>query len=109
MTAWLLLLPGALVVLCCAAYTLLRDGSRVTSWSQLRTIAATSCRLGVISSVMLALAGLGCLKGQAPALGLTMIVLGLLGATSGLLVSRRYLTETEPPQSVRSSDSLRLR
>jgi hypothetical protein len=108
-TAWLLFLPGALVVMCCAADTLLRNGSRFETWSQMRTVAATSCRLGVISSVMLALAGLGCLKGHASVLGLVMVVLGLLGATSGVLVSRRYLTETELPRSVRSSESPWLR
>jgi len=104
-TVWLLFLPGALVVMCCAAYTLLRDGPRAQSWGQLRTAAATSCRLSVVSSAMLALAGLGCLDGQASVLGWTMVVLGLLGATSGLLVFRRYLPETSPPRWVRSPES----
>jgi hypothetical protein len=108
-TAWLLFLPGALIVMCCAAYTLLRDASGVQSWGQLRTVAATSCRLGVLSSVMLALAGLGCLDGQASVLGWAMIVLGLLGATSGFLVFRRYLAKTNPPRSVRSPKNPRLR
>jgi hypothetical protein len=95
-TAWLLLLPGALVVMCCAAYTLLRHGPRAQSYEQLHAVAVTGCRLGVLSSVMLALAGLGCLDGQASVLGWAMIVLGLLGAAMGCLVSRRYLAETDP-------------
>jgi hypothetical protein len=104
-TAWLLFLPGALVVMCCAVYTLLRDGARLQSWSQLRTVAATSCRLGVLSSVMLVLAGLGCLDGPASVLAWAMIVLGLLGATSGFLVFRRYLGEPNAPRSVRQREN----
>ena len=109
MTAWLLFLPGALVVMCCAAYPLVRSGSRAQSWVEVQTVASTSCRLGVLSSVMLALAGLGCLDGQARALGWAMIVLGLLGTIAGLLVFKRYLAETGSPRSVRPPDNQSLR
>jgi hypothetical protein len=104
-TAWLLLLPAALVVMCLAACTLLRDGSHTASSRQLHARAATSCRLGVLSSVMLALAGQGCLDGPASVLGWAMIVLGLLGATSGFLVFRRYLAEPNAPRSVRRREN----
>jgi hypothetical protein len=108
-TAWLLLLPGALVVMCCALYTLLRHGPRAQSREQVHAIAVTGCRLGVLSSVMLALAGLGCLDGQAAALGWAMIVLGLLGAALGCLVSMRYLAEPNPPRSMRPPGNPSLR
>jgi F0F1-type ATP synthase assembly protein I len=104
-TAWLLLLPAALVVMCLAAYTLLRDGSHTASSRQLHTCAATSCRLGVLSGLLLALGGLGCLDGAASTLGWAMIVLGLLGATAGYLVFRRYLAEPTAPRSVRRREN----
>jgi uncharacterized membrane protein len=97
-TVWLLFLPAALVVMALAAYTLARDGSRAQSWKELAVVAATGCRLGVLSSLMLAIAGLGCLTGPAWVLGWAMIVLGLSGAIGGYLVFRRYLVETDPPR-----------
>jgi len=100
-TAWLLCLPAALVVMGLAALTLLRDGSRAPSLTQLHTCAGTGCRLAVLSSVLLALAGLGCVDGAASVLGWAMIVLGLLGATSGCLFFRRCLFDTVPPRSRR--------
>jgi len=108
-TVWLLFLPAALVVMCCAAYTLLRDRARPRSWGQQQVVAATGCRLGVLSSLMLALAGLGCLHGPASVLGWAMIVLGLLGAATGYLVFRRYLAEPDPPQVVSQPDNPSLR
>ena len=66
MTAWLLCLPASLVVMGVAAYVVLRDGSQARSSRELTAAAATGCRLGALSSVLLALAGLGCLRGAAP-------------------------------------------
>jgi hypothetical protein len=108
-TAWMLFLPGALVVMSCAAYTLVRDGARATSWRQLGVVAATGCRLGVLSCLMLALAGLGCLGGPAAVLGWAMIVLGLLGAGAGAVVFTRYLAESDPLRTARQPGDPSLR
>ena len=93
MTVWLLLLPTGLVVMGLAAYTLLRDTSQPRSVEQLHASAVNGCRLGVLSSVLIALCGLGCLSGQASVLGCTMIVLGLAGATGGWLFYKRHLSQ----------------
>ena len=100
-TAWLLCLPASLIVMCVAAYVVLRDGSQAQSASQLTAAAAAGCQLGAVSSVLLALAGLGCLGGAASMLGWAMIVLGLLGTAAAWLFFRRYLAETDRPRSVR--------
>jgi hypothetical protein len=104
-TAWLLFLPAALVVMCLAAYVLVRDGSKLHSSRQLHTSATTGCRLGILSSVLLALAGLGCLDGAASMLGWAMIILGLLGAAVGFLSSRRYVAESNRPRPVRHREN----
>jgi hypothetical protein len=92
----LLFLPAALVVMGVAACTVCCRPSRAESWEQLRARASESCRLGTLSSLMLALAGLGCLDGPAAILGWTMVILGLLGAAVGCIVFKRYLVETGP-------------
>jgi hypothetical protein len=102
MNAWMLFLPAALVVMGCAAYTLWPDGSHVEAWPQLRARARAACQLGSVSSVMLALAGLGCLGGPAGMLGWLMIVLGLLGVVAGAVVLRRYLATTSSSPSPES-------
>ena len=107
MAAFLLFLPAALVVMGCAAYATWRDAPRARSFEQLRACASTACRLSVISSLMLALAGLGCLNGPAAVWGWTMLALGLLGATASYLVSKRYLTDTGRSGTTR--DALRRR
>ena len=101
MTVWLLFLPAAVLVMGLAAYTLLRDGPRARSSQQRHACAATGCRLAVLSSLLLALAGLGCLDGTASALGWAMIVLGLSGATAAHLFFRRYLAEPRRQSSRR--------
>ena len=101
-TAWLLLLPAGLVVMCLAAYTLLRDASQPQSPDQSHASAVTGCRLGMLSSVLIALSGLGCLSGQACILGYTMIVLGLAGATGGWLFSKRHLSPGQALKARRS-------
>jgi hypothetical protein len=96
-TVWLLCLPAALIAMALAAYTLTRDGSRARSSGQLEA-AASGCRLAVLSSLLLALAGLACLGGAAWILGWVMIVLGLGGAAAGCLFFRRYLVEPHSPR-----------
>ena len=101
MTACLLFLPAGLVVMCLAAYTLWRDGSRARSSRQRHACAETGCRLAVLSSLLLALAGVCCLDGLASALGWAMIVLGVSGATAGCLFFRRYLAATDESRPAR--------
>jgi hypothetical protein len=91
----LLFLPAALIVMSVAAYTLWRDERRARSARQRQAAAARACHLGALSSLMLALASLGCLSGSTRALGSTMIVLGLLGATAAYVVHKHYLAEPE--------------
>jgi hypothetical protein len=100
-TACLLFLPAGLVVMCLAAYTLLRDTSQARSPDQVQASAVTGCRLGVLSSVLIALAGIGCLDGPVFALGSVMIVLGVSGATAGCLFFRRYLAATDRSRPAR--------
>jgi len=87
--------------MCLAAYTLLRDVPRARSSQQLHACAATGYRLAVLSSLLLALAGLGCLDGAVSMLGWAMIVLGLSGATAGCLFFSRHLAEVDGPRRAR--------
>jgi uncharacterized protein YfiM (DUF2279 family) len=96
-----LVLAVAILLMCCAALTLVWDGSRAASSAERRAVAARGCRLGVVSSLLLAVAGVACLDGPASAWGWAMIFLGLAGATAGYLVFRRYLTEAGWVRSVR--------
>jgi uncharacterized iron-regulated membrane protein len=93
--ACLLFLPAALIVMLVAAYTLWRDERRAQSARQRQAAATRACRLGALSSLLLALASLGCLSGPAPALGWAMIILGGLGAAAAYVVYRRYLAEPD--------------
>jgi len=84
---WLVsFLPASLAVMCFALYKLWRDAPR----------ARAGCRLAVLSSLILAVAGLGCYQGPAWALGWLMIILGLGGAMTGSVVFQLYLGETDP-------------
>ena len=100
MTAWLLFLPAAVVVMGLAAYTLLRDGSQARMAAELTACADTGCRLGVLSGVLLTLAGLGLLGNDAAPAGWAMVVLGLLGAGAGSVFHRRHLARPGPSPSV---------
>ena len=93
--ACLLFLPAALIVMVVAACTLWRDEQRAQSARQRQVAATRACRLGALSSLLLALASLGCLGGPARALGWAMIVLGLLGAAGAYAVYKRYLAEPD--------------
>jgi hypothetical protein len=93
LTAFLLFLPAALVVMACAAYTVCKRSSSAAREGDVMARANAGCRLGSISSLMLALAGLGCLGSPASGWGWAMIMLGLLGATAGYLVVKRHLSE----------------
>jgi hypothetical protein len=97
----LLFLPAAVVVMGLAAYTLLRDGSQARTAAELHACADTGCRLGVLSGVLLALAGPGLLGGDAAPVGWAMIVLGALGAAAGYVFHRCHLAQPDPPRSVR--------
>jgi hypothetical protein len=92
----LLFLAAAIILMCSAALTLVRDGSRAGSSAEQRAVATRGCRLGVISNLALAVAGVAgvaCLDGVASAWGWAMILLGLVGATAGFVVLRRYLDD----------------
>jgi len=90
-TACLIFLPAALIVMSSAGYTLWRDERRARSAWQRQATATRACYLGLISSLLLALAGLGCLNSPARVLGWVMIGLGLLGAFAAYVVVQRYL------------------
>ena len=98
----LLFLAAAIILMCSAALTLVRDGSRAGSSAEQRAVATRGCRLGVISNLALAVAGVACLDGVASAWGWAMILLGLVGATAGFVVFRRYLDDA-PVRPVRSA------
>jgi hypothetical protein len=91
--ACLLFLPAALIVMVVAAYTLWRDEQRAQSVRERQAAAARACHLGALSSLLLALASLGCLSGPAAALGWAMIIVGSLGAAAAYVVYKRYLAE----------------
>jgi hypothetical protein len=102
-------LPVALVVMCFALYKLWRDGSRARSPRERHAVATTGCRLGVASSLMLAVAGLGCLQGPAWMIGWLMILLGLGGAITGYVVIRIHLTQCAPTSSMQQAEGRPLR
>ena len=97
MTACLLCLPAGLIVMCLAAYTLLRDASQTRSPDQLHVSAVTGCRLAVLSSVLIAVSGLGCLRGEARVFGFVMILVGLTGVAAGGLFAKRHLAARPAP------------
>jgi hypothetical protein len=101
---WLVFLPVAVGVMCFALYRLWRDEPLAQSPQQRYAVARTGCRLAVVSSLMLAAAGLGGFQGPAWVLGWLMIVLGLGGVITGSVVFQRYLGETGQPQSTRQPE-----
>ncbi len=93
MTWLLLFLPAAVLVMAFAAQTVWRQGRQADSSAQLEALAGKGCRLGVISSLMLAISGFGCFDGLSDTLGTVMIVLGLVGATTGLVALKQLSTK----------------
>ena len=109
MIGLLVFLPAALIVMCFALYKLWRDGSRAQSPRERHAVAATGCRLALASSLMLAVAGLGCLQGPAWMLAWLMILLGLGGTITGYGVNRLYLAQRDPTPSTQRPQGRPLR